>query len=169
MIPLEHFREDVVKAKVHRVEGTGVFMTATPQATPSALVHHLKHTRVVHRQVVVLTILTSDVPTVPASERIEYEELGDGFFRVVAHYGFMQTPDVPEVLRETARNTTLHVPMHQTSFFVGRETLVLGGPSRMSRWRKALFGFLWRNAQSPTAYYQLPPGRVVELGTQIEL
>jgi KUP system potassium uptake protein len=168
-IPFEHFHEDAIQKKVHRVEGTAVFMTATPQATPSALIHQLKHNRVLHRQVVLLSVLTSDVPSVPNDERLAFEDLGDGFYRLVARYGFMQTPDVPELLRVAGVRFGLQAPVGTTSYFLGRETLLVGRASRVPRWRKALFAFLWRNAQPATAYYHLPPGRVVELGSQIEL
>jgi KUP system potassium uptake protein len=168
-IPFEHFREDAQKSQIPRVEGTAVFLSASPTTTPTTLLHHVKHNKVLHRQVVLLSVLTSEVPTVSRDDRLEVEDLGDGFYRIVARYGFMQTPDVQEVLRAAVLQGDLPVAPLQATYVLGRETLVLTGTSRLTRWRKALFAFLWRNAQTPVAYYHLPPGRVVELGTQVEI
>jgi KUP system potassium uptake protein len=168
-IPFEHFLEDALKTNVPRVEGAAVFLSASPTTTPTTLLHHLKHNKVLHKQVVLLSVLTSEVPTVPRDDRVEVQDLGNGFHRVIARYGFMQTPDVQDVLRVAVLSHGLPVAPLQASFVLGRETLVLTGTSRLTRWRKALFAFLWRNAQPPVAYYHLPPGRVIELGTQVEV
>jgi KUP system potassium uptake protein len=165
-VPLELFLKDVAKQKPHRVTGCAVFMTALPDDTPLVLLHHLKHNQVLHEQVVLLTIQSADSPTVPDEERLRTESLGAGFSRLFAQYGFMETPNVPHLMR-LARKAGLSVEPATVSYYLGRETLLTDGPSGMMRWRKALFVFLSRNAQPATAYFGLPPGRVVELGAQI--
>lgn len=121
-----------------------------------------------HELVLIVTVVTKDEPEVPGRERLTALDLGNGFFRVEAAYGFMQTPNVLEIV---GRCKALGVPIHErdTSYFLGRETLLMTGRSKMARWRKALFAFLSRNARPATAFFRLPPNRVVELGTQIEL
>src|SRR5690606_27032858 len=148
--------------------GTAVFMPSTPDGIPAVLLHHVKHNKVLHEQVVLLSIATVPVPSVPFGRNFEVEELGEGRWRVVARYGFMQTPHVPRLLAVCLAQG-LAVDLDDTSYFLGRETLLTSGSSRMPRWRKALFAFLSRNARSATAFYGLPPNRVVELGAQIEL
>ncbi|MBI4612867.1 MAG: potassium transporter Kup [Planctomycetes bacterium] len=167
-LPLDLFLDDVAKQKPHRVEGTAVFMTSQPDATPVALLHHLKLNRTLHEKVLLLSILTADVPVVAPAEQSTLDELPEGFYRLLARYGFMQTPNVPELLRQAGR-LGLAVQPATATFFLSRESLLLTGKSGMARWRKAIFAFFSRNAVSPTAYFDLPPGRVIELGLQIEL
>ncbi len=150
-----------------RVQGTAVFMTSTPTRTPTALLHHLKHNKVLHRQVVLLSVTSEQVPEVPPERRAKLESLGQGFFRITGRYGFMQQPNVPRVL-EACRGGDLD-ELPDTSYYLGRETLLSTGRSGMSRWRKGLFAFISRNATPATAYFCLPPNRVVELGMQIDL
>jgi KUP system potassium uptake protein len=118
--------------------------------------------------VVFLTVLTEEVPQVPPAERLTVEELGEGFFRITARYGFMTTPDVQDILLLAARQG-LGFDLMQTTFVLGRETLIPSGKSGMSRWREVLFTWISQNAQRPTAFFNIPPNRVVELGAQIEL
>jgi len=151
-----------------RVKGTAVFMTQDPDGTPPALLHQLKHNQVLHEQVVILTIRSTNTPTVPASERVEIVQIGRGFWRVIARYGFTETPSVPEVMRGAAAQG-LETFRGRTSFFLGRETFVPTGRSELSPWRRALFLFLARNARSPTEYFSIPPNQVVEIGAQLEL
>lgn len=151
-----------------RVRGTAIFMTRDPEGTPPALLHQLKHNQVLHEQVVILTILTSDEPTVAPASRVEVAQLASGFWRVISRYGFMETPNVPEVLRAAAAQG-LATFQGRMSYFLGRETFVATGRSKLPRWRRALFMFLARNARSPTEYFGIPPNLVVELGTQIEV
>jgi KUP system potassium uptake protein len=167
-LPLESFLEDIDRSKPHRVPGTSVFMTLNPNVAPSALLHNFKHNKVVHEQVVLLTVTSEPVPEVPASERVVVKDYGRGFYQVMAHYGFMQAPNVPDILKRCA-GSGLNVVEGDTSFYLGRETLVATGRSGMRRWRTTLFSFLSRNAHSPTAYFGIPPNRVVELGTQVEV
>jgi KUP system potassium uptake protein len=135
---------------------------------PVVLLHHLKHNKVVHRTVILLSIQNEDVPTVPAAERIEHTDLGHGFHSVVARYGFVETPDVPEILPQLAR-FGLDVPISQVSYFLGRETVLPTGKGKLAGWRKRLFILMSRNAQPATAFFNLPPNRVVELGAQVQV
>jgi KUP system potassium uptake protein len=168
MMPLAALLEDLEATKPHRVRGTAVFMSGNPEGTPPVLLHHLKHNQVLHRQVVLLSIIPSDVPTVAKDEQILVKDLGNGFFRVTWHTGFMETPNVPQILLR-AREFGLVCEPSTTSFFLGRETLLTGGGSHMMHWRKVLFALVSRNALSATSYFGLPPGRVVELGMQVDL
>ena len=151
-----------------RVKGTAVFMTQDPDGTPPALLHQLKHNQVLHEQVVILTIQTADAPVVPTSERVEIRQIGRGFWRVVARYGFMETPRVPDVMRCAAAQG-LETFGGRTSYFLGRETFVSTGRSELPGWRRALFLFLARNARSPTEFFAIPPNQVVEIGGQMEV
>ena len=168
VMPLTAFLEDIAGTRPHRVRGTAVFMSGNPDGTPPVLLHHLKHNQVLHAQVVFLSILPADVPTVPRSEQLEVEDVGQGFFRLIWKSGFMETPNVPAILKR-ARDQGLNAVPSTTSYFLGRETLLTGGTSKMPRWRKVLFALVSRNALSATSYFGLPPGRVVELGMQVDL
>ncbi|HEX7124846.1 MAG TPA: potassium transporter Kup [Thermodesulfobacteriota bacterium] len=167
-MPMDLLLEDVARRRLPRVPGTAVFMASDPRGAPVALLHHLKHDKVLHEQVVLLSIVPKDVPRVPADERLAIERLGEGFWRVVARYGFMETPNVPEILGRCLGHGLSTDPM-TTTFYLSRETLLTHGRSGMMRWRKALFAFLSRNARPATAYFGIPPGRVVELGMQVEI
>ncbi|TQF14272.1 potassium transporter Kup [Myxococcus llanfairpwllgwyngyllgogerychwyrndrobwllllantysiliogogogochensis] len=151
-----------------RVPGTAIFMTGNADGTPPALLHNLKHNKVLHEQVVLLTIQSEDVPHIPAAERVEVEPLEQGFVRVVATYGFMENPSIPDVLKR-CREKGLQFQLMGTSFFLGRETLIPTKRPGMAVWREALFAWMSRNARSATAYFRIPPNRVVELGSQVEL
>jgi KUP system potassium uptake protein len=166
-LPLDLFLEDVARRKPPRVPGTAVFMTSQAEGAPVVLLHHLKHNKVLHEQVVLLSIGPAEVPDVEDDEQITVEELGHGFYRLRAIYGFMETPDVPDLLRRAAAHGLVCKPA-ETSYYLGRERLIPTGPSRMTRWRKKLFVVMSRNARSATEFFGLPPNRVVELGTQIE-
>jgi KUP system potassium uptake protein len=167
-LPLDMFMSDLRSEKPYRVKGTAVFMTQSPVGTPPALLHHFKHNKVLHEQVVLLSVRTEDVPEVPPESRVNLHELGAGFWQVTAHYGFMQTPNVPEIMVASAREGLKTIEA-DTSFYLGRETLLTTGRTGMSRWAKALFVLMSRNSRPATAFFGIPPGRVVELGTQIEL
>ena len=149
------------------------------------LLHHLKHNKVLHEKVMLMSVHTEEIPQVGERHRVTCSELGEGFYQIRAHYGFMETPDVPEVLRALGRaednGKPVSVKLASTTFYLGRETLIAtsspkrksGGDGipegrRMGRWRKKLFILMTRNAQSATAYFGLPPNRVVELGAQIQ-
>ena len=168
-LPMDVFLADCATTKPHRVRGTAIFMTSNPDGAPPAMIHHFKHNKVLHEQVVVLAIQTRHIPEIATARRIEkVVELGQGFYQVVAVYGFMQTPNVLEVL-ELCRAAGLETNATDTSFFLGRETLVISDKRGMAKWRKILFSFMSRNARPANTFFQIPPNRVVELGTQIEL
>lgn len=168
-LPLDVFLADVAETKPHRVKGTAVFMTSNPDGAPPVLLHHFKHNKTLHQQVVLLSIATKHDPEIPGDRRVEkLVDLGHGFFQVQGAYGFMQTPDVNEVLTRCV-DKGLTVDADDTSFFLGRETLVITRKRGMAVWRKRLFAFLSRNARPANAFFQIPPNRVVELGTQVEL
>jgi KUP system potassium uptake protein len=172
-LPLDLFLADVARRKPYRVPGTAVFLTGNVNTVSPVLLHHLKHIKVLHERVVLTSLLTEEVPTVPDAERARVRELGHGFFQLVARYGFMETPDVPALLASLpglpGPAPKLEVKPMETTFFLGRETLLPTGPSRMARWRKRLFIVMARNAQTASAFFGLPPNRVVEMGAQIEL
>jgi len=167
-IPDELMLADIAASPPPRVRGTAVFMASTPDGMPNVLMHHLKHNQVLHAQVVLFSLQIDPVPTVDLEKHLVVNPLGHGFFRVIARVGFMQEPDVPKILKACAAKGLVAEPM-TTTYYLGRQTLLTSGTSRMARWRKLLFSFLTRNARPPTAFFNLPPNRVVELGLQIEM
>jgi KUP system potassium uptake protein len=167
-LPWELFVRDVAGSPPQRVPGTAVFMYGNPTGTPPALLHSLKHYRVLHEQVVLLALETAEVPRVDAAERATVEALGHGFYRIVVRYGFMEEPDVPEALAGIRADGLELAPM-RTSFFLGRETLIPSRQPGMAPWRERLFAVMSRNARPATSFFCLPPNRVVELGSQVQL
>jgi len=183
-LPLDLFMADLARRPPVRVPGTAIFLTSALDIAPPVLLHHLKHNKVLHQRVLLLSIVTEEVPQVAGEERLEWRDLGEGFWRVVGHYGFMESPDVPALLEQlgTAEGpgTPGGVFLTQTSFYLARETLLAtsrakapkrlpGDPRPMSYWRRRLFVIMTRNARSATAFFNLPPNRVVELGAQIQI
>lgn len=168
--PIETFLDSVASSKPPRVPGTAVFMTSDPDGAPLVLLHHIKHNKVLHKQVVLLSVLTAGVPEIPESERIQVTELREGFWRVKARYGFMQSPDVPDILARSADAGIVAKPL-ETSYYLGRERLIPDDKSkaRLARWRKKLFVFMSHNSRSATEFFQIPSNRVVELGAQLRL
>jgi len=167
-IPDELFLADIAETPLPRVSGTAVFMTSGTDGMPNVLLHHVKHNKVLHRQVVLLSIATENVPFVVGNQSLSVRELGHGFFRVVSRAGFMQQPNVPKVLSRCERHGLIVNPS-DTTYYLGRQTLLTTGHSRVAKWRKILFAFLAKNSRAPTEFFHLPPNRVVELGLQIEL
>jgi KUP system potassium uptake protein len=167
-VPLETFFADVAAHPPPRVPGTAVFMTGRPEGTPPILVHHLKHNKALHEQVVLLSVLGVDVPTVPPKDRIEVQPLAQGFHRVIARYGFMQEPDVPGALA-LAREDGLNWRDEDTTFYLATLTLFASDRIGMSKWRDKLFIFLSRNARRATSFFRIPPEKVVEIGIQLEV
>jgi len=167
-LPMDLFLGDLQERTLPRVKGTAVFMTGNPDGAPVVLLHHIKHNKALHEQVVLLSVVTDRVPEVPPDRRVQVKELGQGFFQVIAHYGFMQSPNVPDVIRR-CKVAGLKTAEGDISYFLGRETLLTSGKSGLARWRKMLFGFLSRNARPATSFFGIPPNRVVEMGAQIEL
>jgi KUP system potassium uptake protein len=169
MLPIDSFVADIASFRPHRVPGTAVFMSSNPKGVPIVLLHHWKHNQVLHEAVVLLSVISEQVPEVSESERLYVTSLGQGLFQVTAHYGFMETPDVPLLLAQAAARYGVPYAPSRTSYYLGRETLLTAGASRMFRWRKGLFSFISRNARSATQYFGIPADRVVELGMQINL
>jgi KUP system potassium uptake protein len=168
LLPLDLFLRDPSLGRTPRVPGTAVFMTGDPAGIPLALLHNLKHNRVLHDRVALLTVASEDVPHVSPAERLAIEDLGAGFHRLTARYGFMENPSALDIL-ETARRQGFATNLAETSFFLGRETLVPARKPTMPFWRRMLFSFLSRNSLGATAFFGIPPNRVVELGEQIEV
>jgi len=172
-IPLEALLKDLgddnpdKRFKPARVPGTAVFLTSESKDAPLVLLHHLKHNKVLHENVVLLSILVAQVPDVPITERVEVTCFPHNFSRVKAKYGFMQTPNVPEVLALAAERGIIAKPA-ETTYYLGRENLIPSGTKPIARWRKHLFIFMQRNARPATEFFGIPPNRVVELGAQME-
>jgi KUP system potassium uptake protein len=151
-----------------RVAGTAIFITPRLDEVPGALLHNMKHNKVLHERVVFLRVDVQDVPFVPYEKRLTVNKLGKGFHTVEVHYGFFQTLDVPQAL-EGARAYGLSIDVDTTTFFIRRETLVPARVSAMSKWRTKMFIKLYDSALEAAQFYRLPPGRVVELGSQTEI
>lgn len=168
VLPTDLFIQDVANNPPHRVRGTAVFMNGNRGGTPPALLHNLKHNQVLHERIVFLTVVTREIPYVAAEDRLEVEPLGENVYRIVAHYGFAEDPDVPAVL-ELCKDCGGEFQLARTSFFLGRETLIANRNGGMPVWRNNLFALMSQNAAGATAFFRIPPNRVVELGTQIQL
>jgi len=153
---------------IRRVPGTAVFMTSDPDGTPSALLHNLKHNKVLHERVFLLTVVTAERPYVSAAERVEYTDLGCGFYRLICHYGFMQQPDIPAALAACACHGH-HFDMMDTTFYLSREVIIPSLTPAMAAWRERLFALMNQNASPAHEFFRIPNNRVVELGTQIEI
>ena len=169
-LPIDLFLNSVADHKPARVPGTAVFMTSDPDGAPLVLLHHLKHNKVLHEQVVLLSVLNAPVPEIPETERIQILPLREGFWRVKARYGFMETANVPEILARCEEAGIRSEKLH-TTYYLGRERLIPDPSSkaRLASWRKKLFVFMSRNSRSATEFFGIPPNRVVELGAQIQL
>ena len=167
-IPLEEFMAGVAAAPPARVPGTAIFMTAQPSGTPPALAHNLRYNKVLHDHVIVLTVRTAPVPHVGLEDRMDIQSLGAGVFNVRVQYGFMEDPDVPDALA-VARSRGVALDLDDLIFFLGRETIIVTRRRGMAIWREKLFVLMARNAVRATAFFRLPPERVVELGVQVEM
>jgi KUP system potassium uptake protein len=167
-LPIEEFLERIPSEDVVRVPGTAVFMNSNPNTTPPALLHNLKHNRVLHEHVVLLAVETQEIPRVTHAEQAEVKDRGYGFYSVLLRFGFMQDVDVPAALARLKDMDIQFKPL-ETTYFLGRETLLATEKKGMAIWRERLFAFLSRNARSATSFFHLPPNRVVELGAQVEL
>jgi KUP system potassium uptake protein len=155
--------------KLHRTPGTAVFLAGNPNGTPNALVKNIKHNQILHRQNIILTIITDPTrPYVPAEERVEVADRTEGFFRVVASFGFMETPHIDEVIRAAAAKG-LVIHRDKTTFFVGKERLMVLDRGGMSPWREHLFVFLSKHSENAADFFQLPPDRVYEVSQVVEI
>ena len=167
-ISIDEFLATVDAVRPNRVPGTAVFMTAQPTGTPPALAHNLRYNKVLHERVVILTVATAQVPHVPHADRVQVQPLGHDMFNVRVQYGFMEDPNVPEALLQ-AQQQGLHLDLDDTTYFLGRETIIVTARRGMAEWREQLFVVMSRNAVRATAFFRLPPERVVELGVQVEV
>jgi KUP system potassium uptake protein len=167
-LPLGIFLADIEATKPHRVPGVAVFLSSTRRGTPNVLLHHFKHNKVLHKEVIILSITTDAVPEVPDADKVRVKSFGQGFWGVTAHYGFKESPAVLDILRR-CKAQGLPIDEADTSYYLGRETLRSVPGKGMAEWRKVLFRFLSRNARSASDFFSLPPNRVVEIGAQIEL
>jgi KUP system potassium uptake protein len=167
-LPLDVFIADIEQSRPHRVKGTAVFLTSIRRGIPNVLLHHFKHNKILHEQVVLLCVVTDAIPEVHRRDRIRFKRFGQGFWGVTAHYGFMETPNVPHVLRRCAA-AGLRIDESETSYFLGRETLLPTRSRNLAFWRKRIFRLLSRNSRAATDFFSIPPNRVVEIGTQVEL
>lgn len=189
-LPLDLFLPDIGRRKPHRVPGVAVFLSSVADGAPPVLLHHLKHNKVLHEKVLILSVVSKDIPQVPPEERVTSTSRGEGFYQVAAKYGFMETPDIPAALQQLNEQLIAQgdggpggqgpLRAADTSYYLGRETLIVSSrmargqalpgdqAGRMARWRRKLFAIMARNAQSATAFFGLPPNRVVELGAQIQ-
>ena len=166
-LPIEIFAKSA-KNSATRVPGTAIFMASQTAGVPSALLHNIKHNKVLHERVVILTVLIADAPYVDPEERCEYHDLGDGFYRAILHYGFMEETDVPQGLKKMQRCGGEFDMMH-TSFFLSRQTLLASDKPGMPIWREKIFAWMLRNAATAMDFFRLPTNRVVELGSQVEI
>jgi KUP system potassium uptake protein len=166
--PVADFVRDVPSHCVARARGTAVFMTANPNGVPPVLLHHFKHNQVLHEQLVLLSIQSVSVPFARPSERVSVKPLGQGIYQVIAHVGFLEVPNVPQLL-EACEAYGLAVDRSRTSYFLGRETLIPTKSRGLWRWRAELFAVISRTAQSASRWFGIPPSQVVELGMQVEI
>ncbi len=168
VLELEPFLKEVGSRNPPRVPGTAVFMTREASGVPPVLLHHLKHNEVLHKRVLLLSVVSERVPWVPKDQTVEIHELDRGFFRMVLRHGFLETPNVTQVLKENQLGDK-PFDLNRTTFYFGRETILPTGRGKMATWRKKLFGIMARNANPATSFFNIPPNRVVELGTQVAL
>ena len=165
---VEKLFESMARDKPHRIPGTAVFMTSVTTGTPPMLWHHMRHNKVLHERVVLLTIRTEEIPWVSMDQRLEVQQLRQDFYRVVAHYGFLEMPHVPRLLR-LCEQQGLKIDVGTVTYYLGRETLILRKDLGLPLWRDHLFDLMARNASRATEFYQLPGAQVVELGMQVEI
>ena len=167
-MPMEVFIRRLASGSILRVPGTAVFLTSNPEGVPNTLLHNLKHNKVVHERIALLTVLNEDIPQVATANRVQVEDMGHNFYRIIAHYGFMEDPNIPQVL-ELCAQRGVKFDLEDTTFFLGRETLIPTPRPGMALWRESLFMNMSRNAARAMDFFRIPHNRVVELGTQVEL
>lgn len=171
-ISIEEFCQKILRDPPLRVSGTAIYMAGDPWGVPAPLLHNLKHNKVLHERVAILTILTKEIPVVNKKERVEIQEIIPNFYRILVKYGFMEMPKMKHIL-ESCRQQDIHFHVNDTTFVLGRETILptknqVGVPS-MSLWRERLFAIMSKNAQRPTTFFKIPPNQVIEVGIQVEI
>jgi KUP system potassium uptake protein len=167
-MPLKLFVDSMSMSDTHKVSGTGIFMTTNPDGVPNALLHNLKHNKVLHERVVILSIITEDIPYVPKEDYVWIENMNHGFWKITGHYGFKEQPDIPAMLND-CKLQSMHFDMMETTFFINRETLIATPGGGMALWRERLFVWMSHLAAKASEYFRIPTNRVVELGTQVEI
>ncbi|MBV8665475.1 MAG: potassium transporter Kup [Burkholderiaceae bacterium] len=167
-IPLEGFLDSLFKAPPERVPGTAIFLRSETDGVPHAMLHNLSHNKILHERIVFLTIHTADVPWLPPAEQVKIADLGHNCFQLDVHLGFKDEPDIPKAL-ELCKDKGMEFEMMETSFFIARQTLIAGPGGGMALWREHLFVAMSRNARGAADYYRIPPNRVIELGTQVQI
>jgi KUP system potassium uptake protein len=168
-MPIELFMAKLVERGVPRVPGTAVFLTRNPSGAPPVMQWHVRHSRALHRRVFILTVTTEMAPYVPVADRLRFEEIGPGFWRGTARFGFMQRPDIPALLHE-AHNLGCAITMDDLTYFVGHETVVSRTDGTgLPHWVEAMFAFMQRNSSHVTDYFRLPAETVVEVGREIAI
>ncbi len=164
----DKFIKEVFQNCKTRVPGTAIFLSATPKGIPIALTKNNEHNHILHERIIVMTMTTLEVPQVPKKDRVQVDEVVPGFFRVIAQYGFMESPNVPELLKN-CEELGLIVNLEQTTFFLGRETLIASNRTEMPRWQEKIFAFMAQNAQRATDYFKIPSDRAIEIGTVVDM
>ncbi|WP_434089588.1 KUP/HAK/KT family potassium transporter [Neopusillimonas aromaticivorans] len=169
--PLEAFIQGLEEYPPNRVPGTAVFMSMIVNTVPPALLHNLKHNKVLHEQVLFVTVARADAPYVTYNERYTLKRLGRSSWEVVAKWGFKQEPNVPQLLQQLrGEHPEIKLEPMMTSYFLSRQTLIVGNKEPLRRrWRRLLFAFMARNAARSTRFYKIPPNQVVEMGMQLEI
>ena len=167
-MPLKLFVDSLAMSPPHKVPGTGIFMTTSPDGVPNAMLHNLKHNKVLHERVVILSVVIEDIPFVPKEDYVWIEDLSNGFWKVTGHFGFKETPDIPAMLAD-CKLQSMSFDMMDTSFFINRETLIATPGGGMALWREHLFVWMSHLAAKASDYFRIPSNRVVELGSQVEI
>ncbi|WP_449258926.1 potassium transporter Kup [Chlorobium limicola] len=167
-LTVEEFSESLALQQPQRVAGQAVYLTANPDIIPVAMLHNMRHNKILHSEVALFHFTTERVPRVPNSRKVEVVKCGDGIYKVIARYGFMESPSIRQVF-SLAHHKGFHFRFEATSFFLSREKIVTGLKSKMSSWRKKLYALMMRNAISATGYYDLPSGQVIEIGMQVQI
>lgn len=167
-MPLKLFVDSISASPPHKVAGTGIFMTVNPDGVPNAMLHNLKHNKVLHERVIILSIVNEDIPYVPKEDYVWIEDMKHGFWKVTGHYGFKEQPDVPKMLAD-CKLQSMDFNMMETTFFINRETLIATPGGGMALWREHLFVWMSHLAAKASDYFRIPTNRVVELGTQVEI
>ncbi len=166
-LPISTIIDDFNSKKFHKVPGTAVFLTGNPELTPPALVQNLKHNKVFHEQIIILSINILQTPHLNFEKRISLEKLTDHFYRLTAHYGFMERVDVTKLMNNFKRSRHIEIDLNETSYILGRETLIPDNKVGMNIWQEKLFLFMSRNSQNATTYFNVPPKHVFEIGSQV--
>jgi len=165
-VPKEKFMEIVVNRDLMRLPGTGVFLSNFQKEVPPMLLQYVTQTRALPERLVILSVLTTDAPEMEESSRVEIAEMGHGVYRVIAHYGFMESPDIPHIMSQVKRKVPA-ISLREATYFVGRISLMPDPKRTMSKWRRFLFMFMFRNSLSGSAYLNIPPSQVMEIGVQL--